>query len=367
MFIYSEKIVRFIAEVKFIAKKILSEEVGLKVTNDYFYNFKKDVAYRLSIVIYNHKSMLGYFDPTFYELGFHERLMHVSQKQLHDIIRHELAHFITYITHKNLNEPHGPEFRAFCRSVGWGEDVYKATTCLESDEPSFKIEESDIFRKVQKLLALATSSNQNEAEQAMIKSRQLLLKHNIDSKYVGKEDEEQVILKRILRQNKQDTKMRAIAKILETFFVSSVYHRGQDGIYLEILGNKVNVEIAEYVAEVLLQKLDDLWGQTKLEYELKGVVAKNSFFLGLAKGYCDKIGFLKKSYEDDVKGALVIIEKKLSEAKSLAYPRLGSSKSQGGYCHESSKLGEKAGKELTINPALSRSAKHSNAYITYDR
>ena len=73
----------------------------------------------------------------------------------------------------------------------------------------------------------------------MIKSQQLLLKHNIDSKYVGCDDEEKVFLKRILKQKKENAKMRAIALILETFFVSIVYSRGYGFIYLEIVGNAV--------------------------------------------------------------------------------------------------------------------------------
>ena len=123
----------------------------------------------------------------------------------------------------------------------------------------------------------------------MIKSQQLLLKHNIESKYIGSEDDEKIFLKRIMKQKRENAKMRAIAKILETFFVSTVYSRAGDFTYLEILGNAVNIEIAEYVANVLHCELDKLWNQAQQLANLKGTIAKNSFFLGLAKGYCNKI------------------------------------------------------------------------------
>jgi hypothetical protein len=135
--------------------------------------------------------------------------------------------------------------------MGWGEEIYKASVCLENENQACEIVESSIFRKVQKLMALATSSNKNEAEQAMIKSQQLLLKYNIESKYIDGEDDEKIFLKRIMKQKKENAKMRSIATILETFFVNVVYSRAGDFIYLEILGNAVNIEIAEYVAEVL--------------------------------------------------------------------------------------------------------------------
>ncbi len=364
MFVYSKKIIRFINEIKFTTKEILSKELLLKVTNNYFLDRKKKAYYPISIVIYNDKSMLGYFDPMFNELGFHERLIHASTKQLHNVIRHELAHYILFIESEHLTQAHGPEFRSFCQRMGWGEEVFSATLCLESETKTLATEESDIFRKIQKLMALANSSNKNEAEQAMIKSQQLLLKHNIESKYIGNDDDEKMFLKRIIQQKQKDAKMRTIAKILETFFVSSVFKRIGDFTHLEILGSAVNIQIAEYVADVLLQKLDPLWNQTKQEHELKGIVAKNSFFLGLAKGYCDKINFLKKSYQTDVSHALIVIEKKLKEAQAMAYPRLTFERSQRSYCHEASQLGELAGRQLNINPALRENAKNSGAFLT---
>ncbi len=71
-----------------------------------------------------------------------------------------------------------------------------------------------------------------------------------------------LFLKRILKQKKENAKMRSIAHILETFFVSTVYSRAGDFIYLEILGNAVNVEIAEYVASILQDEWDMVVGSS---------------------------------------------------------------------------------------------------------
>ena len=209
-------------------------------------------------------------------------------------------------------------------------------------------------------MALASSSNQNEAEQALIKSQQLLLMHNIDAKYIESAEEEKLFLKRIMKQKKVNAKMRSIAKIIEVFFVNVVYSRGGGFIYLEILGSAVNIEIAEYVANFLDNEFDKLWIQAQSHANLKGVVAKNSFFLGIAKGYCDKIKMLKRNYNNDVAHALMVIEKQLIDAKSMVYQQLRSSKSSGNHCHASSALGEMIGRQLNINPALNNSATHSN-------
>ncbi len=340
--------------------------MGLKVTGGRFYDRDQRFSYPINVVVYNNKSLLGYFDSNFFELGFHESLMHTSRVQLENVIKHEVAHYINFINLGEAIQPHGPEFRALCQSIGWGEEVYRATTCLEGELKASDTAESNVLRKVHKLMALSTSSNPNEAELAMIKSQQLLLKHNLESKYMDNDDNEKISLKRILKQKKENAKMRSIARILETFFVSTVFNRAGDFTYLEILGDAVNLEIAEYVASILDTELERLWEKGRQGTSLKGATAKNSFFLGIAKGYCSKIQALKRSYSDGVTHALMVIEKKLTDGKAMAYPRLFSTKSSAAYCWESSKLGEKMGRELSINPAINKSSSISGNLIGFD-
>lgn len=352
MIIYSKKIACFINEIKRVIAQVLSSEIRLKVERNRFYDFQSQRSYPINVVIYNNKKMVGYFDANFYELGFHECLMRASKEQLHNVIRHELAHYLTFIKYGKEVQAHGIEFRTFCQQMGWDEEVSRATICLEEGEESAPREESSIFRKIQKLMALTASSSKNEAEQAMIKSQQLLLKHCVDVKNLEEEDEERFVLKRIMKQKKENAKMRAIGKVLETFFVNVVYRRTEEETYLEVLGSAVNVEIAEYVAETLSREMEKLWMQAQQQAYLKGKVAKNSFFLGIAKGYCQKIQALTREYNSDTANALIVIEKKLTDAKAIAYQRLYSKRSHIGYCPESSRLGEQAGRALNFKPAV---------------
>jgi hypothetical protein len=366
MLIYSKKIIKFINEIKIFAKKCLSEEIGLKVYRDRFYDKGELTSYPLNIVIFNNKSKLGYFDSDFYEIGLHECLMHTNRAQLYNIIRHEIAHYIIFVNFGPYVQPHGVAYRSFCQDIGWGEEVYSATTCLDDNISPVGILENSALRKVQKLMALSTSANENESEQAIIKAQQLLLKHNIESKYTEDENEENICLKRIMKQKKENAKMRAIASILKTFFVNPVFNRMSNYIHLEIVGTAVNIEIAEYVAAVLDFDLDRLWGLAQKQHaHLKGMVAKNSFFYGIAKGYCNKIELLQKSYQSDLANSLMVIEKKLIDATDMVYPRLSSGKSGGSYCQESSLLGQQAGRQLNINPALSKASKNSEEFLAY--
>jgi hypothetical protein len=364
MLLYSKKIIKFIQDITHNIKEILSKEVGLKAFGNRFHDRQRKYSYPIKVVIYNHKKELGYFDANFFELGFHECLMNVSREQLRNIIRHELAHYILFIERGGLGStPHGEEFRACCQRLGWGEEVYRASMQLEKTaEPDE--EEGAVLRKVQKLMALSTSSNQHEAELAMIKSQELLLKHNLEFAQAQDKEDEKIILTRIMKQKKENAKMRSIARILETFFVSVVYRHQTGHIYLEVIGSKVNVEIAEYVAATLEHTLDMLWNHAQRQQPmLKGMVAKNSFFFGVAQGYCNKIQSLKRQHDTQSSNALMMIEKQLLQAQEMVYPRLSHSRSSARHCSTSASYGEQAGKGLTINPAVGNTAKPSGAYL----
>ena len=364
MIIYSQKVILFIHEIKSLVKEILLCEIHLKATMSRFYSRDGKYSYPISVVIFDKKTCLGYFDAEFYELGFNESLMHAGKEQLKNIIRHELAHYMVFISGNHCEPPHGEAYKVYCKSLGWGNEVYKASTCLENFTKVEAEAENGVFRKVKKLMALAKSSNPNEAELAMIKSQQLLLKHNIESVCLD-QDDEKIILKRVLRATRQSAKLRAISKILETFFVSIVFHGGKGCIHLEVIGSLVNVNIAEYVANVLDFQLELLWQEAKgLHNGLKGMRAKNSFFVGIARGYCKKIQALKRDYTKETSRSLIVVEKKLIDAQAMVYPRLSSSRSHAGYCGKSSKLGEIMGENLNINPAVQAPSKKEQILIT---
>lgn len=119
MLVYSKKIIQFVNEIKSIVKEVLSGEIGVKVHGNRFYD-RQMTSYPIKVVIFNANSMLGYFEADFYELGFHETLMHSSKELLRNVIRHELAHYMTFIHHGATAKPHSEEFRAFCQKMGWG-------------------------------------------------------------------------------------------------------------------------------------------------------------------------------------------------------------------------------------------------------
>jgi len=341
MFVYSEKIIRFINLIKITLKNILVKEVGFGVHGDRFYD-RSGRSFPIKIVIFNKKNKLGYFDSDFLELGFHQSVMYQSEQMLTNLIRHEIAHYLVYAKYGDGCFPHGNEFKAICKELNWGKEVYEAKMSLDE---SPLLEKSSIARKIEKLIALGTSSNPHESSLAMLKSRELLLKHNITLSY---DSEPEVILKRLLKQKKLNAKMQSIAHILETFFVTTVFSYSNEGVCLEITGSAVNIEIAEYIANILDVELDRLWESSGL----KGLAAKNSFFDGIARGYCKKIEDLNNTASIEISAALMKIENILTIAKSLIYPRLSQTRSSRKGCPLASNLGEKAGKNLELKKGV---------------
>lgn len=352
--IYSKKIGSFISEIHAAIRSILANELNVRVTERRFFNKAMTFSYPIKVVVFNDKNILGYFDSQFYELGFHERLMHGKKEQLHNVIRHELAHYILFVEQGEPVTPHSPLFRSFCKQRGWGEEVFQSACPLEVNPSIDERQDSVVLRKIKKLLALSHSRHVHEAEMAIIKSQQLLLKHQVDTSSLETEDvDDKMCLKRIMKFKRGGAKIKAITQILSSFWVHVVHHRGNDGFtYLEILGTKENVEVADYIAAVLDRQLDQLWEEVHAKVGLHGQVAKNSFLLGIARGYCKKIDALNIEHNSHMTQSLIVIMEKLIYAKSLAYPHLSTKKSRTAHCQNSSALGEEVGKKLTFNKGV---------------
>ncbi len=354
--LYSQAILAFIARLKGCVKAILTTEVGFSVRGDRFSVGRS--TYPLKIVIIEHRKTLGYFDSNTYEIGVNKQMMQASPKVLNDLLRHELAHYLMWIRYGNMAPHHGKEFHALCLSYGWGPEVYEATIDLAQDDLPIGVDENGdkILSKIKKLLALATSQNQHESELATLKSNELLLKYNLSERefYRGDaSDDEEMLLKRIIKAKTISAKVSAIAQIVRTFFVETVFHPCREHTYLEVFGKKSNVAIAEYVALFLENEFERLWEDIKKQRsDLKGIASKNSFFRGIAKGYCQKIEALNQMADSEQKHGLVLIQNELKIASKMAYQRLSKTVSRYRQCEEAAQLGAAAGRKLHIKQGV---------------
>lgn len=331
--LYSETICLFLKKVKKEAQSILKNEMGLTCEPRRFW--VKETGYPLHFVVFEHPTKMGYFDPEMYEVGVNKCFLFESESAMRDLLRHELAHYMAFIIHGPSVPHHGKEFHAICELYGWKTEVARATT-----SPSNRKNSHRILEKVQKLFALSTSHHAHEAELALLKARELLVKYHLT--HVGSDPEEMEI-HRILKQKRSSSKMQAIASILKHFFVYPVFNHGKGCVYLELFGDSVNLEIAIYVGHFLNRELEHLWKSTGL----KGLRAKNSFFRGVAKGYDQKM----KPKADQVQ-AIMTLENQLVDIASKAYPHLTLSYSRSNIDFKASEIGKERGKKLQIFKSL---------------
>jgi hypothetical protein len=360
-FLYSQTILTYLTRIKFLAKEILKCEMNLQVRGERF--AIKNISYPLNFVVFEGNTRLGYFDHETFEIGINRNVLLMTKAEdLKNLLRHELAHYIIFIKFGNTVAAHGAEFRELCKTFYWGEDVFSASSqaLTEAAEEPLPLNDEKILSKIRKILALTSSSNPHEAEQATIKANTLLTKYNLReiqslNPSYSEEQKEDMCVKRILKKNRSSAKLSSITSILRTFYVYPVLNYGTKIVYLEVFGTKTNVSIAEYVGIFLDEELDRLWLKVKRENaQLKGLASKNSFMRGVAKGYCQKVEALQESYPSRDQKSLIILEKKLTIASEMAYPRLSHKRSSYQNCEKASRLGDKEGKRLSIHTGIDK-------------
>lgn len=365
MLVYSNTINSFLKLIKTSIKEIMINEMGFKVYKQRFeYN---GLLYPLNPVCFEHPKVLGFFEPHSYQIGINRNLLgNADQEFIKNILRHELCHLFLFINNIT-DEIHGPKFREAARSFGWDDNVYLATTEVGAEKfhrEKTSEKEIKLLKKVQKLLKLSESNNIYEAQMATAKANQILLEHNLTFINESENDEGEAFVARVLYAKRNSQKLKNIYEILKKFFVQPVFSYSQKGVFLEIIGEKIHVELADYVAKFLSNEFERLW---KLERQnnpqLKGTRSKNSFFTGVTSGFLEKIQSEQISTRNNSK-EIIQLKNKLSKKVEMVYGRLGSSsESKPKQCLEALKRGQTVGRSLSINKALNKN--NSQKQISY--
>lgn len=348
MIIYDSLSFAFIQKAESMLREIL-QTIGLPLKRSRFgWN---NYTYPIHVVVFE-GSELGHFNAPYLQIGLNRKLIFEAKDSvLRDILKHELAHYLTYIRFGEV-AAHGREFRQLCQEYNFPSEVATASMNLDLSNTAKEgdLASERVLEKVKKLLQLAQSSNSHEAELATIKANQLLLRHNLE--HITDNVPETIYLDRVLYQKRKDAKLTAIYDILRHFIVKAVISYGKDSCCLEVSGSLTNVRLARYVAEFLNREMEHLWQLTRQEHELQGLRAKNSFFLGVARGYDEKMKEAKTTFSREDQQALVLVEKNLHQHTSLIYRRLSQTSSGNLLDEDARALGVQKGKSLTIRPGV---------------
>ncbi len=251
---------------------------------------------------------LGHWAPTSRSIALSEDFIkkHTWNVVL-ELLKHEVAHqYVTDILKDTEAKPHGPAFQEACSVVGVHPDYRGATGRF----PKFMgvtadQEQAPHLRKIEKLLALAESSNEHEATLAMEKANAIIARYNIDFVLKGL-DAEYDYIQISLGSTKMPLTIKLILGILQKhFFVKTIIVSSYDAKKccavkaFEMVGSADNLAIAEYVFNFLCNSVERLWKDYKKESGAKAS-AKRSFSVGVLKGFGDKLDVSDQAQNEEL-------------------------------------------------------------------
>jgi hypothetical protein len=255
------------------------------------------------------------------------------------VLKHEMAHQLCTEQFQTPGAPHGEAFQQACELLGVLPEYRRSGTAVvemvELATGGSKISKRgrQCLARVEKLLALSQSSNEHEAALAMQKANELIEKNHIQG--LGSNHEYRYGFGVIDRKRKRiESYQRRICTILQDFFfvrivLASLYDPLRNDTYktIELLGTKENVTIAEYCYHFLENRLASLWSLNRQRFKGSARTEKNSYYLGLLRGFHQKLEEQRKGKQElqiqPQLGDLVIAEeKRLESFVGMRFPRL---------------------------------------------
>lgn len=303
---------------------------------------------------------------------------HLIEKQPWDVVvevmKHEMAHQIVS-EEFGADEGHGPLFLRACETLGVANWARRAQAELGEPPPDWKTQkagspEERLLQRVEKLLALANSSNSFESIAAMKKVQELYLKYHLDRSAVVQKDG-YVYLPLRLKRRRVERYQTAIASLLQDFFKVEVIHTAQydpeamaDFKVIELLGRKEDVLLAEYVFFFLTNQLPVLWQQ---HGETGSRKRQNSFYLGVLAGFREKLESNQKELFSKDKSLALAVRKQdpgLEDFLGERYPRLVKIKHarlyQDGRSYDS---GKEHGRKLVLKKGVESKSTQSGRFL----
>lgn len=234
-------------------------------------------------------------------------VVHRPWLEVASVLEHEMAHqFVEEVLRVRHETAHGETFRRVCAERGIdaraaGHPTIAGGASSKDGPESGESAEHDaarvdrVLERIRKLLALAGSSNQHEAEIAMRKAHELMLRHNIEATAAraGRNYE----VRHLGDPHKRGTRVDAeVAGLLSEFFFVKVIRvpvylprLGKSGLVYEIAGTRANVEMASHVYAFLLATAERLWTENRHDARVRDGRDRLAYQSGVIGGFREKL------------------------------------------------------------------------------
>lgn len=299
-----------------------------------------------------------------------------SWDDVKDVLLHEMAHQVAHEALHAIAEPdHGHSFKKACRLLradpaASGNYLSLHARLHQEQELSDK---DRIVVRIRKLMALAESSNPNEANTAMRKAYELIARHNVDLIARGTDQEYTSIFLGMPRL-RHFREVYHLAHLLQDFYFVQgmwiqawVLEKNKMGRVLEISGTRKNVQIAEYIHDSVARYIDTAWADYRRGKGLNRY-RKTDFAVGIIEGFKTTLKLASAPGSGGNGGQLPvrITDHALSLYMQRRYPHVRSF-SNSGRGHDAGVLadGQEKGRQLIIAKGIRHSDGFKDKLLEY--
>lgn len=357
------------------------KNIILKLRHEWEALFKKacntypQLANSLHIPVISTSKMnacLGMWITEHNEIRISSTLLHQGRwDSILEVFLHETAHQIaSSFPQYSMETSHGPLFQYWCQVIGANPKASGSYQSLE-DRVWNRHDDSNghdkIMLKVKKLMSLASSANEHEAQAAAAKAGELITRYNID---MIQQDRERGFESIIITEPslKVSQSLSYAASILNRFyFVRGIWihtyipEKERWGKALEINGTPTNLKIADYVFHYILRYAESSWKRYKKEHP--SCRSRSGYMTGVVSGFMEKLKAQQQQTMDGCQKALscshapvAVQDKRLTRYYEERHPSI--TKVKRNYASASMSAynsGKEQGRHLTISKGISGS------------
>ncbi len=239
----------------------------------------------------------GYWSSEKNEICLNRNLvLNHSWDAVREVLFHEMAHqFGKQVLCARNESPHGKTFQQACFILRADPKASGNYPLLDERISNVRLNPEDkILIRVKKLMSLAQSQNQHEAEAAMAKAHELISKYNVD--LLARDSNRHFVSVFVgdpaLRHFREDYYLSNLLQ--EYYFVCGIWvpayvlQKSKMGRVLEISGTVQNIRIASYLHDFIKHFIDAQWDRYNKK---KGFnrYRKTDFAVGIIEGFRSKL------------------------------------------------------------------------------
>ena len=285
-----------------------------------------------------------------------------------DTLRHEMAHqYVSEVLDPGGRESaHGASFKESCHLLRCSA---RARAPVTAGDVAAEIRDDKIFRRLRKVLSLAGSANEHEAQVAVNKAQRIMLEYNVD---IVEFDREREFANRALGslKGRHAAWELWLAMVLNGFFFVEVLwaagydaRKDREGTILTVYGTEQNLEMAEYVHSYVTALLGRFWQNYRKETGLENNRERMRYYAGVVQGFYAKLE--EERERASAETALVWVgDSRLTEYYSYLNPSVVTRRSGGVSVSAAYVDGLTDGRRVNIHKPIASSSAGFGGYLT---